>query len=1023
MSIPEFSIRHRVTTTMLILVIVVVGYVAFKELGLELFPEIEYPQLTIITELKGASSEDVESLITKHIEGWAARVNKVRKVRSISQEGLSIVIVEFEWDTNLDAAAQDIRERISLFKEVLPEEARSPVIYKFNISDFPILIYGVTNPHIDQRDLKTIVEKSVAERLERIDGVASVPVFSPKIREIQVLVKKASLESRNLTIEDLILALRMENVSLPGGYIEEEKKDYVLRTKGEFASLEEMGSIFVGLSKEGAPIYLRDVAEIRDGYRETRNMARIQGSEGLIMMVHKGSGANTVSVARQVKREIENLRKGLHPATEFHLVLDMSSFIETMAQRTARTAIMGSLLAVAFIFLFLRSVGTTLTIAMAIPLSVISTFIALYLAGYTFNLITLIGLALGVGMIVDNAVVVIENTYRHIQLGTQRKAAARIGAEEVALAITASTFTTIAVFFPMIFAKGIVAKLAKPLALTLCLSLLASLFVAITIVPMLNSIIIREEKGWRVRYFEKLRAFYERALLFALGKRFIILLSLSCAFLACLVWAIFYMGKEFLPSMDRGFIMLKVRLPLGTPLSETVRVLDTMEHRVREERTIDSFITQAGTESQEQIPSEFSPRGPYEGFLMARLTPLSERGERVDSIVERLRKSFPPYEHVKLENVDVAQVTMGGGPLSPVEIKLFGDDLSLLEQTGLRTIESIKDVEGLRDLRLSLERGRPELTVHVDRERASRLGLKVGQVASLIETYTIGKVATRMRSREEIDVRVNLRPEDRKTCEDVLSLPVTNPLGRKVQLKEVATLLESRGPVRIEREGQMRKVSVLANYFGRDIGGLAEEIRRKIEPIEASLPLGYFLEVGGEYKEMIDSFSTMKWVIAISLLLCYMVMAALFENLFYPFIIMFTIPLSLIGIVVGLSICRVNISLAVLMGFVMLSGIVVNNGIVMVDYVERLRRAGKKSTEALVMGASTRLRPILITSFTTVLGVLPMILSKTEGSEMRIPLGLTLGTGLLSSTILTLFVIPILYSLFSRAEGKAQAVP
>lgn len=1019
MSIPRFSVSHKVTTTMFILIIVVVGIVAYNQLGLELFPDIDYPQLTIVTGYRGTSSEDIESMITKPIEGWVSTVNKVKKVRSFSQEGLSLIIIEFEWGTNLDFAAQDVRDRIALYKTLLPEGASDPIIYKLSLTDFPILFYGVSNPSIDERVLKTLVEKNLAERLERIDGVASTMVFATKEREIEVYLRKSALESRGLTIDSVIAALRLENINLPAGYVTKGHKEYIIRTIGEFKSLDEIADIVIGVSPSGKPIYLRDVGEVIDGYKDIRNLSRIQRGEGVLLWIQKSSGANTVDVARKAKKEIEEISKTLPEGTNFYLTLDFSQFIERMASRTSNNAILGGILAIAILFLFIGNWRPTLTIGLAVPLSIVATFIALYFAGYTFNFITLVGLALGVGMMVDNAVVVIENIYRHIQSGMPKERSCSFGAEEVTLAIIASTFTTIAVFFPMVFAKSLVGKLARPFALTISFGLLASLLVAITIVPMLASVLYKEERERSIHYFDKIKGWYERALAKVLKRRTIFLVSIIALFFLSILIAIFLTGKEFLPSSDRGFFMMKVKLPVGTPLNETVRVLQTIEDRAINEKTIESIITFAGTESEEQIPSEFSASGPHEGFFMGSLVKRSERKESSNEILERLRNEIPPFEHAKIEVVDMS--TMGfGGSTSPIEIKIFGEDIDLLRNTGWRIIESIKDIEGIRDLRMSLEKGKPEYHILINREKASRFGLKVAQIGSILESYTLGRVSTRFKSaNEELDVRVKLHPADQRTIEDLLSISYVTPSGKKIFLRDIADVVEGIGPVRIEREGQVRKISVLANYFGRDLGGITSEIKKRIETVRKNLPFGYFIELGGQYKDMMESFKTIAWVLLLSSLLSYMVMASLFENLFHPFVIMFTVPLSFIGVAFGFWIGGVNISLHSLMGFVMLSGIAVNNGIVMIDFINRLRREGIAKFEAIVKGASVRLRPVLITSLTTIIGVTPMIFSRSEGSEMRVSLGLTLFSGLLTATFLTLFVIPVIYSLVTKEKKSA----
>jgi HAE1 family hydrophobic/amphiphilic exporter-1 len=482
MKIPEFSVSRKVTTAMMAMILVVLGGLAFTRLGLDFFPDIEFPTVSVITIYSGASSEDMENTVTRPLEQVINAVNRVKKVTSISSEGASVIMIEFEWGTNLDFAAQDVRDQLGLYQSFLPEEVQDPLVVKFNLSQFPILFGGIT-ADLPTVELKELIENEVAPRLERIDGVASAQVFSTDVREIRVDIDKSSLESYNLSLERIILALRMENVNVPAGHLVERYSDYLVRTLGEFESVDDIRNTIVGTSQTGVPIYLKDVAEVVDGLKESRFLSRIQNTQGVMYFINKRSGANTVTTADAVNQELDRLKETLPPSVQFYPWMDQADMIKKVIRRTGNNALVGGILAVFFIFLFLRNWRPTVTIALAIPLSVIATFIALYTAGYTLNMLTLGGLALGIGMLVDNAVVVIENIYRHIEEGKDKNTAAKMGASEVGMAITASTLTTIAVFFPMMFATGITGKMTRALALSIAFSLLASLFVALTVVP------------------------------------------------------------------------------------------------------------------------------------------------------------------------------------------------------------------------------------------------------------------------------------------------------------------------------------------------------------------------------------------------------------------------------------------------------------------------------------------------------------------------------------------------------------
>jgi HAE1 family hydrophobic/amphiphilic exporter-1 len=1038
MKLPEYSVNRRVTTSMVAMILVVVGFIAFSRLGLDFFPDIDFPTVSVITTYRGASSEDMEKTITKPLEQIISSVNRVKKVSSTTQEAVSVVTVEFEWGTNLDFAAQDIRDQIGLYKNYLPEEASDPLVFKFNLAQLPVIFYGIT-ANMPTPELQKLIEDEVAPRLERIDGVASARVFSTEVREILVGIDKAALEARNLSLDRVLAALRLENVNLPAGYIVERHSDYLVRTLGEFESIQDIGRVVVGNTATGEPIYLADIAEIKDTLKETRYLGRIQKHKGVFLIVNKRSGANTAIAGNQVKKEIEEIKKILPPDVEFFVAMDQSEMITRVASRTANNAVQGGILAILLIFLFLRNWRPTLTIAIAIPLSIITTFIAFYLAGYTLNLLTLGGLTLGVGMLVDNAIVVIENTFRHIEEGKDRKKAAILGASEVGMAITASTLTTIVVFLPVVFAQGITGKLTRGLALAIAFSLLSSLFVALTIVPMFSSFLFKprssnnasqnassNSKGNRRRQrfqFERAKELYRRWLTRSLERRWWVLGGALGIFVLSLA-IVPFLGTEFMPSMDRDMILLKVKMPIGTALEETNRVVSLVENLMIKQPEINIVSAQAGSAAEEDpsdVASSFSNAGPHEGLLWVGLVNKKFRNLTDVQILEKIRRLLPRLENVKFEALDMSQM-MTGGTQAPVEIKIFGKDLATMKEIADSIVARIQDVEGLRDLTHSLSQGKPEYQIKVDRERAAKLGLMVSQVANAVQTATLGRVVTRYREEsEEIDVRVRFQEQYRDSVSEIASIPLVTPLNKVVYLNQVATITRGEGPIQITRENQSRRVSVTANIAGRDLGSVVRDIKKRLGPIERQLPSGYFLEFGGAYEQMKETFLVLAGAFALAALLTYMVMASQFESFRHPFIIMFTIPLALIGVVLALLISGRAINLPVLIGFILLAGIAVNNGIVMIDYINQLRRRGLETAEAIVQGAVTRLRAVLLTALTTILGMLPMAISTSEGSEMRAPMAIAVVGGLTATTFLTLFIIPVIYSLFEKASFRKKA--
>ncbi len=1026
MKIVEFSLKRRVTVSMVVVVIVILGFISFDRLGLDMLPDMEAPYISVVTNYSGVSSGDIEQNITRPLEQWVSTVTDVKEITSISQEGMSILMVEFESGTNLDFAAQDVRDKIGLFENFLPGGADNPLVVKFNFADMPIMLYGITGGKRQLKELKNYIDTEVATRLERLDGVASAIVFSPEEAEILVNVDKGKLEARGISIRRVENAIQASNINLPSGYLDEQHKEYLIRTIGEFETTRDIDKVVVGMGKRGGPIFLGDIADVKETSKEVRSRVRINGTRGVMLVVTKSSGANTVLVARSVKKLLESVKPHMDSELQFNIALDFSRIIEIMASRSARNIMFGGLLAMILILFFLRNIRPTLAIGIAIPLSVVTTFIALDLVGYTLNLITMGGLALGVGMLVDNAVVVIESIYRHLEEGKSPYDAAGVGTSEVGTAIIASTLTTIAVFFPMMFASGMAGTFSRGLAVSVSFALLSSLFVALTIIPMLASWLFKTrtgrgplKDGTGVHKFKKMRLFYKGLLLRALKIRKRVLGGIALLFLLSLVLA-FFLGAEFLPETDNAILFLKLRMPVGTNLTETDRIVKYIEERSLKEKHVLSTMVTVGVNEQnsQDSASGFNPAGSYEATIWSYLTTSSFRDISDKEILEQWRQYFPTLKEGKIQFIDIASGSMmGQGSSSPIEFNIYGRELNKLGEIAEKVKETIIDIEGIRDVEISLDESKPEIRMKIKKEEASKLGLTPYDISRQVQTFTIGTVVSRiMMGGEEREIRVRLHEKDRNSVGALKKLPIVTPMGARVYLSQVVDFRRSFGAVRIDRENQVRKVGVTANYIDRDLGGIVGEIIEKTAHITGDLPEGYFTLMGGAYKEMLEAFRTMALALLLAVVLVYAVMASQFESLKYPFIIMFSFPLALIGVVLFLAVTGKNISLPALMGFIMLGGIVVNNGIVMVDYINRLTARGMDRLEAVVEGASIRLRPILITALSTICGMLPMAVATSEGSEMRSPMAIAVIGGLFASTLLTLFVIPILYTLFSKID-------
>ena len=1023
MNIPAFSVNRKITVLMLTLIVCLFGVIAFTRIGIDMMPDLEYPFVSVITTYEGVASEDIENLVTRPIEEAVSTVKKVSTVRSISKEGVSVVMVEFEWGTLLDFAAQDVRDKISWLEDFIPEDADSPMVVKFNMSDMPILFYGITGMD-DTIKLRQYVKDNIKTRIERLDGVASCWISGGLEREINVFVDRDRLSAYNLSISQVIETLKRENLNISAGHVSKGYTEYLVRTLGEYKSLAPISNTIVAI-KGGTPIYIKDIATVTDTHKEIRNYSRTNKKDSLVMMVLKQSGANTVKVIDRVKNAIQEMRAEIPEGVKFHAVIDHSRIIKKVVKRTNFNAIEGAILAVMVILLFLGSWRPTLIISLAIPLSVVTTFMGIYALDYTFNIMTLGGLALGIGMLVDNAVVVIENTFRHLdELGEDRNVAAKAGATEVGMAITASTFTTMAVFLPMVLTSGIAGKLSRPLAVTVCLALLASLFVSLTIVPMVASSILRgkrRDKEGREPVksrFEPIRNIYKRSLVFALRHRKTVL-GATALLIAGTIYMVPRLGMEFMPKQDMPILSMIAKMPVGTNLEETNRVIKTIEDIVLDQPEtlyITPFIGLSEVTKMD-LAWGMGAADVNEAEIMVKLVDKEERVRSSDEITDAIRERLPKVQNAEFNFIDIGEIMMGGGGESPIEIKVFGKDLSVLKEISTSIAEKCRDIPGFKDIELSFKSVKPEIQIKVDREKAARLGLTVGTIGRTVKEAFLGIVAGRYRiGGDEYDLRVRLQDIDRNSVSDIRNINISSPLGPQIPLYQVAEIGYGKGPVEITREDQERKVAVKGNYFGRDLGSIVNDIKERVARV--SLPEGYFVKFGGRYQDMQEAFSSLAWSLLIAILLVYMIMAAQFESLVTPFIIMFTVPLAFIGVVFGLYGFGKTLSVPALMGVLILTGIVVNNAIVMIDYINRLKKSGIEFGEAIIEGASVRVRPILVTAITTILGMLPMALSHTEGAELRSPMAVAVASGLLFSTFLTLFIIPIIYSIVNRVSYK-----
>ena len=1021
MSIAEFSVNRRITVSMFILIVTLFGLLSFTNLGLDMLPELDFPFVSVVTSYEGVASEEIETLITKPIEESVGMVKGIKNINSVSSEGLSGVYIEFEWGTDLDIAAQDVRDSLSWVLDYLPEDADSPMVLKFNSSSMPVMEYGVVGID-DTIRLREYLDKTVKPRLERLDGIAAAFIFGGKEREIQVLADPNKLKATGLSLNDLARAVQTGNLNVSGGHIETLQKEYLVRTRGYFEDIKQIENAIVTVTREGKTVHVKDLAVVQDTFKEKRGFEHTNGSPSVLIDIMKQSGYNTLQAVRNVKAELEKMKKDIPAELEFRLTFDQGNFIERSISSTGETALWGGVIAVIIVFIFLRAIRPTLTIAIAIPLSVITTFIGMKALDYTFNIMTLGGIALGVGLLVDNAVVVIENTFRHLESGLHREKAAISGTNEVGLAITASTFTTMAVFLPLSLSQSIAGKLARPLSLTVCISLLASLFVAITIIPAIAATIFKKEKtfygniqdkGW-VRYLQKAYSYLLRK---SLKLRWLIIL-IAFGTLAGSIFLTSFLGTEFMPREDVPIGRLNITLPEGSPLSETAHITDQIEKIFLSKKEIETSLSFGGITAGAKFQAAMGDRrdAVNNSTILARFTEREHRTRTTDAILNEIRDQLPDLEGVEYNFVDMAGFFFGTGD-SPIVIHLYGPELRILDSISSEIMAKISNIQGLKDLEKSLKERQPELHIVVDRQKASKMGLSVYQIASAVETAVLGKVISRYHEGgDEYDIRVRLQAPYRRSFKNLMDLTLQSPLGFSLPLYQVTTLEKDFGPTAINRKNQDRVVSITGTNFDRDLGSIVKEIDAVIGSMD--MPERYSYEIGGTFEDMQTSFTELTKAFIVAVILIYMIMAAQFESFTQPLIVMFTLPLAYVGVVLGLLITGKDLSVPAFMGLIILMGIVVNNGIVMIDYINRLRKDGLNKLDAIVEGASVRLRPILITSVTTICGVLPMAFSGGDGSAMRSPLAVAVAFGLTVAMLLTLFVVPSVYFIIDTISSK-----
>jgi HAE1 family hydrophobic/amphiphilic exporter-1 len=1027
MKITEMSIRRGVTSFMIYLIAVGFGLFSLARLNVDLYPKLEFPLLAIITEYTGVGPSDIETVVTRPIEEIVASVQNVKKVTSKSGQGLSLVTLEFEWGTDMDQAEIDVRNNLEFIRETLPRDIKQPLVFAFDPSTQPILYMAVSSDLHGQAELRRISEKDIEPRVERIPGVASAFTMGGMKREIQVQADPLRLRAHNVTLDQLIAALQMNNLQLPSGWIENTKQEFTLQTAGEYTNLEEIRETPVAVMP--SLVRIGDVASVIDGFAEKRQEVWNNDQDAVMLMIQKQSDANTVTVAREVLAQIDRIESELPRGVHLETIVDLSTFITQSMSNLGNTALQAIALTVLVLLFFLRNWRSALVVAVSIPISMAVTFAVMDQSGLTLNIISMAGLALAVGMLVDNAIVVVESIFRHREEGEQARDAAANGAIEVSMAITASTLTTLAVFVPVLFVPGIAGEMFNDMVVTIIFSLTVSLLVALTLVPLLTSrLLVRLQRGGGKSRFSRLsdtvgswleamQNYYTRVLELALAHRKSVVIGTVVLFILSIV-IVANLGGEFMPQNDMGFIAIAVDRTPGTSLAEMEKSMHEINRILKEDvPEIENVYTNFG--AGEGVMALFSARAASEGDVTIRLSRVTERERGMFEIQDALRPKLKALPDVDARFEDRGNsAVMGTG--SDIMVEIFGHDQATAEALASRINDEVSGIEGVAHSETSFKRSSPELQIKLDRQRISDLGMSTAQVGRTISNSVLGTIATRYRDAgDEFDVRVQLTPESRASKDDVEEILLMTPTGQQVPLRAVATIDYSRAPREIVREDQERLVTVNIDVAGRDLSGVTADVADAIRRVP--VPNDFRIEIGGTAEEQQESFMYLGLAFLVAILLTYMVMASQFESYVDPFIILFTVPMSFIGVALALLVTGTPLSVMALIGMVMLVGIVVNNGIVLVDYINQLRERGRELFPAIIEAGQVRMRPVLMTALTTILAMLPLALGLGESGESWAPMARAVMGGLSVATILTLVVVPVIYAIVERISVKVRA--
>lgn len=1030
MHISERAIRRPVTVMMGVLIVIILGIMSLSRIPIDLYPKIEIPTIAVITSYSGVGPEEMENLVTKPIEQAVATVAGIKSVSSTSREGNSMVIVEFNYGVDLDKAVTEVTQKVERAKRSLPDDVDSPTVARMDPNSTAVLTLAVS-ADMGADQLKSYVQDQIAPALERVNGVASVTVSGGLDREIKVVVDQSKLEQYGITVSDISQQLKSQNMDSSGGNITEGGVSYTVRSLGKFKSVDDIRKVSIPL-KDGSRIFLEDVAQIQDGFKEVSIENTMNNQTTVTLSIMKQSGTNTVAVVDDLYAELDKQRMSMPQSMSVMALSDQSSFIRASINTLVHDTLIGGVLAILIILLFLKSASNTVIIATAIPISVISTFTLMYFADMSINIMSLGGLTLGIGMIVDDAIVVLENIHRHRETGLSIKDSAVKGTKEVAMPVIAATLTTVAVFFPIVFVEGVTAQMFRDLGVTVSFSLLASLIVSLTVTPMLTAKWTISHKKDMLKAAQadspkhsRVLSTYRRILNWSLHHRKSVL-AIGIASLVAGVGLIPFIGSEFMPTSDQGQINVSISMPNGTELEKTREAVTQAQAILSTIPEVKTIFTAVGSTNATRGNSASTSAG---SFLLI-LSDKSERQRSTAEVTDEIRQKLNRFPGARLRVSEAGGTTlpgMGGGGgqfggASPISYAIRGNDEDTLKEVAEGLTAAIAEVPGVREADNNLEESRPEIQVKLDRVRAADLGVTQSLISSTIQTALKDQVATKYETAgTEVDVTLSLSDGQASSMQDIGNLLLTTPKGELIQIKDVADVVMAAGPQAIQRYNQTRVVNVTAATApGQDLGSVTAAIDQVLATYP--IPPGYTIEKQGQNQQMDESTKSMLIAFGLAIVLVYIILAAQFESMVYPLSIMLSVPLSIFGATFSLWVTGRPISVPAFIGLILLAGLVVRNAIVLIDFTNILRREGMERTEALLTAGPVRLRPILMTTFCTVLALLPLALGLGEGAESQAPMATVVIGGLLFSTMLTLVVIPVVYAMLDDMSIRLKKV-